>query len=651
MKAGIRPRRPTKQQVKKALTGVPLAEFRTRRPKSPLGTAARLNLLAGLEAMFEGVYTHLPLKRARYGFDPVQRLRILRMQAGGLAPDAFDAEVDDIINRLRDFHTVYSRPGYDGLVAALPCIIEMYFDKAGNARYIASRVSDWGRKDAFAEGVQVESWNGVPIDRAVHRYADQESAGRADSMRNAALWSLTQRPLETYSLPDEDTVSLGFRKTNSAGTPVGRRLFVDLEWRVLNTRFVARFREGKRYSAGKARVVAMNPTASAIRKARLLIFAAQALRGESKVFEKDGAREPVGAKVRGFGTSLPDFLSAEVLRGLKPGEDFGYLRLWGFDVPSVKEYLAEMRRLLARLPPRGLILDVRGNPGGVVVAAELALQFFTPNPIEPVRFALTATDLNRRLAAGDGNRNELSPWLESLQGAVLNGEPYSAALQITIPGKSNLVGQVYGGPVVLVADTNTYSAGDLFSAGFVDNRIGRMVCVGDSTGAGGASIWTWVEMRRFAAAGVRRTIPPLPKGGSLQFSFMRATRVGPSLGALIEDVGVGVGPRERYKVTRDDLLHENRDLIAHCIDWLSRQPYTVMTCKPDDERGTVEVTTEGLDQLDVTFDHHRLASSYVKDGKHTFERPAGTQRVEVCGLRRGRLAQRRILDDTIVLDA
>ena len=264
--------------------------------------------------MFEGAYTHLPLKRARYGFDPVQRLRILRMQAASLAPDAFDAEVDDIINRLRDFHTVYSRPGYDGLVAALPCIVEMYFDKAARPRYIASRVSYWGRKDGFEEGVEVETWNGVPIDRAVQRYADQESAGRADSMRNAALWSLTQRPLETYSLPDEDTVLLGFRKTNSAGTPVGRRLFVDLAWRVLNMRFVARFREGKRYGAGKVRVLAMNPTASAIRRARLLLFAAQALRGESRVFEKDAARERIGAKLRGFATSLPDFLSAEVLR-------------------------------------------------------------------------------------------------------------------------------------------------------------------------------------------------------------------------------------------------------------------------------------------------------------------------------------------------
>lgn len=651
MSTASKQRRPTVQQVKKAYTGITLAEFRAQPPRSPFSAHDRLTLLDGLETMLEGAYTHLPLKRARYGFDPVQRLRILRMQVEGLAPDAFDAEVDDIINRLRDFHTVYSRPGYDGLVAALPCIIELYFDKKEKAHYIASNVSDWGRKDDFKAGVEVDTWNGVPIERAVQRYAEQESAGRADSMRSAALWTLTQRPLETYSLPDEDTVTIGFRQVNSAGTPVGKRLFVSLEWRVLNTRFVARFRQGKRYSSKKVRVLAMNPTAAVIKKARLLVFASQALRGESKVFNKDNqAKEPVGTKVRGLKNSLPDFLSAEILRGFKPGADFGYLRLWDFEVPSVREYLAEMRRLLALLPARGLILDVRGNPGGYVVAAELALQFFTPKPIEPTRFAFLATDLNRRLAMGDKKRNEMWPWLHSLKAAVRNGELYSASLPITIPNKCNLAGQVYGGPVILIADTDTYSAGDLFSAGFVDNGIGRMVCVGDSTGAGGASVWTYAEMRRFAARTVRRMIPPLPKGGGLQFSFMRATRVGPSLGALIEDVGVSVGPPDRYRITRDDLLCENRDLIAHCIGWLDKQPYTVMACKPGKKRGTVEVITEGLNQLDVMFDHHRMESLYIKDGKHTIEKPRGTHRVEVCGLRRGRLTQRRILDNRTVLE-
>ena len=126
MKTTTGQRRPTAQQVRKAQLGVPIDEFRSQSPPIKLSPRERLTLLDGLETLFEGAYTHLPLKRARYGFDPVQRVRILRMQAEGLSPEDFDAEVDDIFNRLRDFHTIYWRPGYEGMVAALPCMVELY---------------------------------------------------------------------------------------------------------------------------------------------------------------------------------------------------------------------------------------------------------------------------------------------------------------------------------------------------------------------------------------------------------------------------------------------------------------------------------------------------------------------------------------------
>lgn len=658
MKTASKQRRPTAQQVRKAQLGVPIDVFRTKSPKVKLSPRERLTLLDGLETLFQGAYTHLPLKRARYGFDPVQRVRILRMQAASLSPEDFDAEVDDIFNRLRDFHTVYWRPGYEGMVAALPCMVELYYDK-GRPHYMVSKVGEWVRKPGFVPGVEVETWNGVPIDRAVQRYADQESGGRADSMRTAAVLTLTCRSLSNYSLPDESTVTIGFRKVSAQGKPVGKRLHVTLDWRVVNVRFVERFQEGQKRSAraGEVRALAFNPSAAAIKKARLLLYASGALRGESKTFKKDAATATVGAKIQGFRTSLPDFLSASTLRGSKKGQQYGYLRLWDFLVPSVRQYLEELRSLLALMPPQGLILDLRGNPGGIIVAAEMALQFFTPRTIEPARFALLATDLTLKLCAKDKgssaeNRSDIWPWLPSLTDAVRNGEMYSAPLPITIPSKCNLAGQVYGGPVILVADTNTYSSGDLFSAGFVDNGIGHMVCVGESTGAGGASIWTYDEMRQFAGRKLSHGLPPLPEGGSIQFSFMRATRVGPRLGALIEDVGVSVRPKERYRMSRDDLLCGNRDLLAYCIGWLERQRYTVMECHSGKSRDTIEVITNGLDQLDVMLDHHRLESVRIKDGaRHTVVKRPGTTRVEICGLKGGKLKQRRVIDETTVLDA
>src|SRR6266542_4394626 len=91
-----------------------------------LSTSERLRLLDGIERVLEGVYTHLPLKRARYGFDPVQRLRILRTQVDELTDDAFHNELADAVTRLRDAHTRYTGPSsLSDKVAALPFLVEM----------------------------------------------------------------------------------------------------------------------------------------------------------------------------------------------------------------------------------------------------------------------------------------------------------------------------------------------------------------------------------------------------------------------------------------------------------------------------------------------------------------------------------------------
>src|SRR5437773_2144825 len=91
-----------------------------------LSPRERLVLIEGMETILGGACTHLPLKRARYGFDPIQRLRILRTQIDELTDDAFHAELADIVTRLRDAHTRYVGPvSLGGHVAILPFLGEM----------------------------------------------------------------------------------------------------------------------------------------------------------------------------------------------------------------------------------------------------------------------------------------------------------------------------------------------------------------------------------------------------------------------------------------------------------------------------------------------------------------------------------------------
>lgn len=99
------------------------------------------------------------------------------------------------------------------------------------------------------------------------------------------------------------------------------------------------------------------------------------------------------------------------------------------------------------------------------------------------------------------------------------------------------------------------------------------------------------------------------------------------------------------------IMHVNRDLLAHCVRWLAKQPCTVMLVQRDMRRRKIEIATKGLDQLDVRLDARQLASVPLKArDTFTLDVPLGTRRVEVCGLRRGALKQRRVIDQTSVLD-
>ncbi|MDP9465612.1 MAG: S41 family peptidase [Actinomycetota bacterium] len=603
-----------------------------------LTRAERLRLIEGIETVIAGVYTHLPLKRARYGTDPVQRLRILRSQVDQLTDDAFHLALADLVTRLRDAHTRYAGPvALASKVAALPFLVEM-IGTTSAPTYVVTKVGH-GLATTFRPGVVLEYWNGVPIDRAVQRYSESEVGGRPDSQRAWATQSLTLRSLQYTPPPDEHWVIIGYRATNSTGTPTGPAREIKIPWQVIDPSEIAPLLAGGptgRVPKRLRRTRAIDPAAAAIRQAKMLLFAPGALTGGQAAAPKRAeatTRRPPTADV--IATSLTDTLKAMSISA--PGGAYGYLRIYGFDtLPG--PFIAELVRLIPLLPDRGLILDVRGNPGGYIWAAELALQLFTPKPIQPTRFSLLATPFTRDMAGLPSLRDDLGPWKASLDAAVRNGELYSQPIPITDVEACNSIGQQYGGPVVLVSDSTTYSAGDLFSAGFVDNGIGPFICVGEATGAGGANVWDYAELRS-ALAGSPIQLPALPDGIGLSLSYRRATRSGPSEGLPIEDIGIAGAS---YALTRDDLLAGNRDLIAHCITLLGQLPLTTMSAALDSLSRTVTVTTRGLSRIDALFDGHPGTSASVTGtATTTIAFPTGTKAVDLTGWSGGQVHQRR----------
>ena len=134
--------------------------------------------------LVEGLYTHLPLKKAMYAADPVQALRLLAQRSSTLDDLSFHHEAARILTSLRDAHTRYLGPdGLDGHAAMLPFLVEAH-GAPPDVHYIVSKVAS----DAtligdrrFKAGIELVWWNAVAIDRAVQLHAERETGGRADA--------------------------------------------------------------------------------------------------------------------------------------------------------------------------------------------------------------------------------------------------------------------------------------------------------------------------------------------------------------------------------------------------------------------------------------------------------------------------------------
>jgi hypothetical protein len=511
-----RPRRPPGQALSTFLAGAPS-------PALP----ERAALVEAATTLLSGAYVHLRQKQARYGVDPVQQLRVLRGRLTGLTAQGFQDELGAIFTALRDRHTGYLAPApYAGRTAVLPFLVERYRTSSGAVRHVVSKQTDWcPRGQGFEAGVQVTHWNGIPIDRAVERVADHQRGATDDARLSRGLNALVARSLEHGPPPDEEWVTVTYR----SGRGTAHQSF---RWRVIDT--------GDQEDAGgdtaeAALTFAQDPDGQAVQAARRELYA---------------PRQPADPWIP---TSRPKVFAARPLN-----RRHGYLRVWSFADTDATGVRDEASRLAGLLPPHGLVLDLRGNPGGNVPTAELLLQVFTTGHVLPAGFSLANTTLT--LAMSHADPDQLGRWTPSLQLAVGTGEPYSQALPLTGERQANELPQErrYRGPVVLIVDALTYSAADIFAAGFQDNRLGPVLGTSATTGAGGANVWTAAQIAQ--RLGDTDHGPVLPTaGGSFTVAVRRATRVGDQAGLPLEDIGVIAD--SVHHLTRADLTDGNRQLL------------------------------------------------------------------------------------------
>ncbi len=628
---------PVRQQLG---TSVLLADFLSSAGKLTLDE--RRVLVEQALLLFDQNYVHLPLKVAMHAVNPVQRLRLLRDRLARQTPQTMDpewrfhAEMLEIFHSVRDLHTNYLLPEpFSGKIAYLPFLVEEYHDDQGVHHYIVSHIVRGYSAPGFEHGAEITHWSGIPIERAVDLNAARFAGSNLAARHSRGVESLTVRSLRIHLPPDEEWVTLSYVGTDGTARELRER------WRVVDN--LPPMTDADTISR-QAAAIGVDLGADDVGRARRLLFAPHTV-GQERDLQATGELPATTADDADLPTTLPQVFRAH--RITTSSGTFGHIRIFTFSVEDADAFVTEFVRLIGQLPQNGLVVDVRGNGGGLIYASEFTLQTLTPRPIQPEPTQFINSPLNLQICRKHKDNPvgiDLGPWFLSMDQAVQTGAAFSNAFEITPSGEANAIGQRYHGPVVLITDARCYSATDIFAAGFQDHNIGPVLGADANTGAGGANVWTQDLLKQLLEVPTPEASSPykaLPRGAGMRVAIRRTLRVGSLAGTPVEDLGVT--PDERHDLTRNDLISDNADLLDHAGSLLAAMPVHELTL--DIARGAdgvlrINLDVANLDRADVFVDGRPRASVDLNGPNATVTVPGvpGATSVRVEGYFEGRLA-------------
>jgi Peptidase family S41 len=567
-----------------------------------LSPADQKKLIEIAQELIETLYVHLPLKRAMYAVNPLQRLKLLRRRLGQkpqLEKREFFNELLSIFNQLRDLHTTFVLPEpFRSAFAYLPFELERCVDDADEDdedMYVVSQVKTEEEEPIdpdFRRGSIVTYWNGTPIRLVVAANAEREAGSNPAARLAQGLAALTIRWLGQSLPPDEEWVDIVYLPG-----PGKAPKQIRFKWKVFQ----------RKQTGGAAAA-----TAIAVARGENRLRIGMDVRGESErqirrhLFDEAHKQSP---HVKHFGKDtnsgvakwarevFPVCSNVRTSAGL-----FAYVRIATFNVDNEKKYINEFARIISHLSQNGLILDVRGNGGGLISFGERMLQLLTPRPIDPTRFSFLNSARTQNLTDKYAFIRE---WRYSIAQSIETGTDYSQGFPLAPIEHYNDIGQKYQGPIVLVIDALCYSTTDIFAAGFQDHKIGIVLGVDETTGAGGANVWEYPLIAELFDD--RQRFPMhLPNRASFRFAIRRVTRVGENSGVLLEDLGVKAN--KRHYMTRRDILERNVDLIERAAKILRKKEVQRLTVERQSP-GKVRVRCQNLDRVDVYLDDRPLQGS------------------------------------------
>lgn len=493
-------------------------------------------------------------------FDPSKQLLQLKdsLSLRNYTNVQFHEKVRDIFQQMNDFHSVYRRPEPLGSsIAGLGFSISEFYNSTGDEkvpRYVVSDIFPGADFGSFKTGVEILSYDGVPIRQAVKLAGKETSASNPSAQDAAGLDFLTFRFLGTEKIPSaNESPKVMFRDLNGS---VGNITF---QW--IYTQFIQEeMEEVQEEMEETSRVIASNSRTekanvhSPRRPSPSLGLLPQTVR----LTENQTIIEVKG--------NLTNSLQAEILK-----TSFGEIgRLWIQSFPDFsKEFVEEYTRILKLMPKNGLILDIRSNGGGDPDLVKSILELCSSIESPPFLTNIRASRLNNRLIFEDEDNivmdddfrenfdRFITAYKPGMRTASITGERFSG------PTTNGLISfrvkerqtQVYHGPIIAVSDARTYSGGDMFASFVVDTGICELVGLANATGGGGASTFSYSIISEMYP----KIVKPLPDVGvDFSTSYSRFYRTGNQSGFLVENFGIE--PTIRYFPTYRDVIEGDCDL-------------------------------------------------------------------------------------------
>jgi hypothetical protein len=639
---------------------MPIQDFRKLGERKRTTAEEREAIVEQGRLLLEHLYPHLPFKRDIFSFIPQADLfEKARGAVHQRSEIAFHQSMLDVFALVRDAHTTYGLPPpFTGALAFLPFQLACFMDNSQKPHFIVasvmsakpagrSRAAGLGHK-LFGPGAIIVSWSGLPIEQHIIRAANTVPGGNVAAFYRRGAMACTTRMLAYSPFPFEDETPIAeiVYRPSAAGVGGGPEQVIRLPWGV------ARF---------PARPELPTRTFSISFVTAELNNAVQRLHDRESLRQEQSLNESADPSVV---STIPEVFEFQFTGGPRrqhpidlslladsqnPDLLLGYLRIKSFNdggEPSgmTERLVREARRILTLLDhkaPHGLVIDIRGNPGGDIEAAERILQMLTPVRIAPEEFHLANTEAivgllrsiqafakRKKLSQADAQklasaRLEFEPWLEDAVRIPFPKGPdrLTSGRTLTDPEKANEIGQVYQGRVVLLVDASTYSAAEIFAAGFEDHAIGPILSVDSATGGGGASVSNHGDL--LANFGPRPGIPlaPLPAGIFMRIAFRRCVRVGPNAGKAIEDFGVNIG-KPYFSNLVDDALAGFPSLLTKAAELIGRTLTAFRIDVPafrieDDGSIRVDVMATNTEEVRYFLDGRRVMP--VASGK---EKPA-----------------------------